>query len=279
MEIKVRLPQYEFEVIYRGNVKGKSFDYYDSFDLIYILDVRLSIPYNLKHKTVIGIRSEFSYLNSRMSTKEYYSRYIENRAKAFHVVNVNQLHHFGFEKTIPIFLTPHGVDINVFNDTPEIREKPIIGINGNKASGGRKGFDIVEKASNLLGLELKTSTHNKNGQHLTKNEMPEFYKSIDIYCNMSETEGLNNSIMEAGAMGKIVIATPVGAAPEMIVPGETGFLCARNADMLVKTITTFLKHREKYSNLGNNLRNLIRERWSWDLCARGFNELFEENLK
>lgn len=49
--------------------------------------------------------------------------------------------------------------------------------------------------------------------------MPSFYNSIDIYCNMSENEGLNNSIMEAGAMGRCVIATPVGAAPEMIKDG------------------------------------------------------------
>ena len=278
LEIKKRLVQYDFEIIYRPNVKNKSFEYYDSFDLIYILDTRLSIPFNLKRKTVIGVRSEFAYPKTLSGIKDYYTRYIENRAKAFHVVNSNQMEHFDFAKECPLFLLPHGVDTDIFHDDPVIREKPIVGINGSTNSGGRKGFDIVANACDNVGLELKTAKQNKQGGHLSKEQMPDFYRSIDIYCNMSESEGLNNSIMEAGAMGKFVIATPVGATTEMIIPDETGFLCARDVGMLTKKIELFLQHKDKYENCGGRLKALINEKWSWNVCIKGFERFFQDNM-
>ncbi len=60
---------------------------------------------------------------------------------------------------------------------------------------------------------------------LESNSSPEAVLSaMDIYVCASGAEGLSNSILEAMASGKPVIATRVGGDPELVVDGETGFL-------------------------------------------------------
>lgn len=53
-----------------------------------------------------------------------------------------------------------------------------------------------------------------------------YYGAMDVYVCTSATEGLSNSILEAMAFGKPVIATKVGGNPELVQHGETGYLVA-----------------------------------------------------
>jgi L-malate glycosyltransferase len=46
----------------------------------------------------------------------------------------------------------------------------------------------------------------------------------DVFVQSSVSEGLSNTILEAMASGLPVVATNVGGADEMVVPGETGYL-------------------------------------------------------
>jgi L-malate glycosyltransferase len=53
-----------------------------------------------------------------------------------------------------------------------------------------------------------------------------YYRAMDVYVCTSATEGLSNSILEAMACGRPVIATKVGGNPELVQHGETGYLVA-----------------------------------------------------
>jgi len=56
-------------------------------------------------------------------------------------------------------------------------------------------------------------------------DMPAALKLAEVVVSASiEPEGFGRTLAEAGAMGKPVIATDHGAAPEIVVPGETGWL-------------------------------------------------------
>lgn len=47
----------------------------------------------------------------------------------------------------------------------------------------------------------------------------------DIYVMLSYREGLPNALLEAMASGRAVLATAIGAVPELVEDGVTGFLC------------------------------------------------------
>ena len=54
--------------------------------------------------------------------------------------------------------------------------------------------------------------------------MPQLLNGVDLVVLPSEFEGLPTIALEALACGTPVVATPVGALPEILIPGKTGWL-------------------------------------------------------
>jgi len=66
------------------------------------------------------------------------------------------------------------------------------------------------------------------GRFLLKGTVPEvkpYLQACDILCLPSRLDGRPNIIMEALASGAAVIASKVGALPEMLEEGRQGYLC------------------------------------------------------
>jgi len=281
IEIQNRLDKfYDFIIIFRDQVNNFKLDFYDSFNVIYILDSRLKIPYNLKHKTIIGIRCEFSYEHTYEGILNYYKQNIENRANVFHVVNLNQFNDFKKIAKIPLFFAPHGVDVDYFNPFEYTDIKNIIiGTNGSKKSKGNKGFEIIEKVCKELKLPLISIYQDFKRGNLNKYQMYLFYNFINVYINLSESEGLNNSILEAGAMGKCVIATNVGNIPELIVNLKNGIITNRTENSLKNKLLYLLKNKEKINEFGINLQKEVIKRYSWNRCIKNYKNMFDFILR
>ena len=68
----------------------------------------------------------------------------------------------------------------------------------------------------------------------------DFYKEnpVDLFVNVSTTEGLPISIMEAISFGIPVLATNVGGTHEVVIDGENGWLLDADitADELAETV-------------------------------------------
>ncbi len=58
----------------------------------------------------------------------------------------------------------------------------------------------------------------------TVNNVPEFLQAFDIVALFSSREGMPNAILEAMAAGKAIVATSVGALPELLDYGNAGIL-------------------------------------------------------
>jgi len=108
-------------------------------------------------------------------------------------------------------------------------------------------------------------------------ELPKSLNDLKLLVLPSYTEGLPNIMLEAMACGTLVLATPVGAIPDVIKDGETGFIMednspecisenviralnhpnleeiARNACTLVKREFTYEKAVERYRNIMTTL--------------------------
>ncbi len=125
---------------------------------------------------------------------------------------------------------------------------------------GHKNFvtkleqEIIE--NNLQG-KIKIVGENK--------DMPAAYLISDIVISSSiKAEAFGRIAIEAGAMGRVVIATKVGGSLETIIDGKTGFLVPVNdIDFLAKTIDKVLQmNQEKKAEIGKNAIAHISQNFS-----------------
>lgn len=102
---------------------------------------------------------------------------------------------------------------------------------------------------------------------------------FDIFVFPSHWEGLPYSILEAMAMGKIIIATDVGGIPEVIIEEKTGILVKpKNSIKLSEKIIEVLNFPDKYLYMGNNARTEIKEKFSNSKFATEINKIISELL-
>lgn len=77
----------------------------------------------------------------------------------------------------------------------------------------------------------------------TPERLPMWYAAADVLCLTSHSEGCPNVVTEALACGRPVVATPVGAVPELVREGENGWLIperdpALAAEILARALAT-----------------------------------------
>jgi len=267
-EISKRLaPEYETQCVYRDIGFPKEPKFYDAFDCVYVMDTRLfeRNPPVPRDKTCVGIRCEFSWRGE--GAARHYERYVKHRARVLHVVCKS--HQLEFAKVDPnVLLVQHGIDLNAFNvgDRTWNASGLVVGVAGNPRSGGEKGFDIVQRACEMAGCTLKYA------EKLARDEMAAFYRSLDVLCVASASEGQNNPTMEAMACGTPVVSTRVGAAEEMI---SEELLVDRDpkafADVLEDLKMDDIARREF---VGKQVSSKMKS-WSWDARAESFKYMFE----
>lgn len=78
--------------------------------------------------------------------------------------------------------------------------------------------DDVRATATRCGVEGRVTVHHAQGGAI------DFLHEAAVGVLCSETEGLSNAVLEYMACGLPVVATDVGGNPDLVVPGETGFL-------------------------------------------------------
>lgn len=99
-------------------------------------------------------------------------------------------------------------------------------------------------------VEKELENEIKNGKvqllgWLSHEKIPEFLSQIRLLLMPSYTEGLPSGLIEAMACGTPVIASPVGAIPNVIVDGENGLLIDKLTPKNVASMTLELIRDEK----------------------------------
>jgi len=86
----------------------------------------------------------------------------------------------------------------------------------------------------------------------------DFMNIFDSFIVASEIEGLPMVILEAMAMKKLIISTPVGGIPEVIKDRETGILIKeRNEDSLFESMEYAYKNIDISNKIGNQAREFL----------------------
>lgn len=66
------------------------------------------------------------------------------------------------------------------------------------------------------------------------NEIPDVLHSLGLLVVPSFSEGVPNIILEAMACGTLVLATPVGGIPDIIIDEKTGFIMENNSPITIR---------------------------------------------
>jgi glycosyltransferase involved in cell wall biosynthesis len=141
----------------------------------------------------------------------------------------------------------NGIDIDVYSPIDKTLAKSNLGLNSSKKWFGlsaasfdhRKGADLLLRAlecftGSELGIVLWGGRENFNvpdtfetysaGYVSDENLQILLYSACDVFVCPSRIDNLPNTIMESMACGTPVIASRTGGIPEMVCPGETGWM-------------------------------------------------------
>lgn len=145
------------------------------------------------------------------------------------------------------------------------KNKPIVGWCGNPKAlewfgiNDIKGFSVLNCLKNLDEIEYVAATD------IPSDKMPEWYRSIDIYVCASRSEGTPIPVLEAMAVGNIVISTNVGVVKEIESPGV--FIFDGTSEDLIEKLHEVLSKKEQWMDLGQANRKYIIDNRSALLSA------------
>ncbi|WP_341887416.1 glycosyltransferase [Variovorax sp. YR752] len=112
------------------------------------------------------------------------------------------------------------------------------------------------------------------GRFLLKGSVPDlkpYLQACDILCLPSRLDGRPNIIMEALASGAAVIASRVGALPDMIEEGRQGYLCAPGAyDEFARRIEELASDKQKLQNFQLAARAFAESRFDIQAMLRQY---------
>lgn len=112
-----------------------------------------------------------------------------------------------------------------------------------------------------------------------RRDIPELLAAADIYVCASHEEGFSNSLLEALAAGKAVVATRVGGNQEMLEDGALGLLVEpRDSDGLAAALERLLTDSVVRERLGQVGSLIVARRYGAAHMAEQYLALYKEEV-
>jgi glycosyltransferase involved in cell wall biosynthesis len=97
----------------------------------------------------------------------------------------------------------------------------------------------------------------------------------DVALSSSRQEGLGIALLEAMAMGRPVVAVPVGGVPEIVRPGESGWLAdVRSVDALARVMNAAIEDPDERLRRGIRAREDVVSRFSIAAMRGGYAQVY-----
>ncbi len=134
--------------------------------------------------------------------------------------------------------------------------------------------DELERYSQSLGIENNVMFMGE------RNDIPDLLQNMDIFVMTSLYEGMSNAIMEAMAAGLPVVATDAGGNSELVIDGETGFLCPSNdAKVLAGRVARLINDGKEAKRMGENGRKRILNEFGIEKMIKETENIYKELLE
>jgi glycosyltransferase involved in cell wall biosynthesis len=122
-------------------------------------------------------------------------------------------------------------------------------------------------------------THRPEGVEFTgelgHEEAMKLMAGADLFVLPSYTEGFPNVILEAMALGRPIVATAVGAIPEMLSDGCGVLIKPRSAEELAEALSRVLSDPGLREGLGSRARTRALEEFSLGAVFARYRELWK----
>jgi glycosyltransferase involved in cell wall biosynthesis len=113
-----------------------------------------------------------------------------------------------------------------------------------------------------------------------RRDVPALLAGVDICVLTSLHEGLPNIVMEAMASGAVAVATDVGGARELVVPGETGVVVpVARPDLVAEATCGLLADPAGARRMALAARRRIEAHFTVDAMVRATTAVYEERLR
>lgn len=198
----------------------------------------------------------------------------------------------------PHRVIPNGVSTNVFYPGDKAAARQSLGIPEDAfvclfaADGGIqnpfKGGEIVSQLipqfssyNGLLFLEVGGKKEESSqllslGRFESHDAMADCYRASDLFLYPTRADSFGLVVAEAMACGLPVIASRVGAIPELVVDGETGWLAPSvDASRFAECIESAISDRRRLQEMGSAGAERIRQKFSLRKMVDSYREVYE----
>ena len=264
------------EFAFTTKFAGEPFNEAD-FDLIYPLEFNLVDAARIgdPRKYVTGIRSHCTW--QRLGFEQSIATL---KAGFAHVHAVSTRLQRIFAPHVPsLTLLSHGVDTDFFQPRAQAASpagKLRLGWAGNRLSPNKGFAELIAPLGQLPGVELVFCGY--ADKNLNREQMREFYASVDAVVCASDFEGNNNTLLEAAATGRALVTTDTGTVPEYLNHGASALIVERTLPALAAAVATLRDQPALRAQLGTAARASVVAKFSWATAAEAHRAFFRAAL-
>ncbi len=133
-------------------------------------------------------------------------------------------------------------------------------------------YNLIKRMVSNLKLENNV----KFFPRIPKKELLYYYSMCDLYVQPSISEGFPQTVEDAMACGKPVIATAAYGPKDVIKNNYNGFLVPRrDSEVLSRRIIELLQDEKKIKSFGKANRKIAVEQLDWKITARKHYEIYK----
>jgi glycosyltransferase involved in cell wall biosynthesis len=115
---------------------------------------------------------------------------------------------------------------------------------------------------------------------VSNDDIPDYLNQLKLLVLPSYTEGLPVIVQEAMACGTPVLATPVGAIPDIITDGENGFIMESNSPECIARNVTRALNSPDLEKIARNARVLVEKEFTYQAAVERYRAILASlNLK
>ena len=250
----------------------------DAWDLIYVMEFGLISDEQVMQpwKYVTGVRSHVSWNNVPAPVL---AKIIRDRYQRAHVVS-RRLHDLLAPWYPEVTYVTHGIDGErfAFSMRAPSEGRPLrVGWAGNRLTPAKGFQQFIEPLARIPGVELAVCGY--ADRNLSKEEVAEWYRSVDVYVCASDSEGSNNALLEAAATGCAIVTTDVGTVPEFLRHDIEALIVPREAEAFVAAIERLRDDPPLRERIGRAASDAVHPAWTWAVRAEDFRRFFREALE